>query len=441
MGSIALVLSACADPYPPIVPAVDRPDAGDLLGVTTSVTTSDTEPVPEDPCEGDPSCVDVRTIAPLWTLEPGWSSSDFDGMVHGDLNGDGLVDMVWQAAGPGGTVDTLVVFGPLVRERVLPRDADVVLVDAHLVRVGEATGDGVPDLAVTRLVDGTDHVYYVVPGPLESGSVIDAAKSGLGPWSLVTISDFDGDGTLDLIESGYPTNPEETWTFSGWRGPSARWKVGEPSLHLSQHCVSGDARPPEVVPVWDADGDGSRDMCAYDLCGAYLLPSGTSGAFTLGDPQFAQITCTGSTPAGDLTGDGVTDFHEDGSTYSWAGPLTWAANGQPTSPQIAGANERDGYLQLGGVDVDVDGYPDFLLAHPLSPSSSASYQLWLVTGGPEGTFVNGGGTLVAGIVDSQVGVRRPAWVEGGRLYWPVVSSAGVGVLEYGPVDVVDLEGR
>ena len=139
----------------------------------------------------------------------------------GDVNGDGADDLVFAShrssedgITPSGAV--FVSFGPVTQGGVAREVADAVIYGAERSTTGkavvvlpDATGDGLPDLAVSADDDktyGGGGVVYILEGPPTDGNTADAWASYYAPnsetllgRSLAAPGDLNGDGLADLV--------------------------------------------------------------------------------------------------------------------------------------------------------------------------------------------------------------------------------------------------
>ncbi len=316
----------------------------------------------------DVTCIDADLVPPLWSLEPAYEYLD-QVRITEDVNGDGLVDARLDIRREdAASDDAVIVYGPLVRELVLPRDADLHVVESHCWW-GDRTGDGEFD-GLCQADDPTAPIFYVddalglVVGPLPQRIDPDLDSEVVYPppqvaWDGVD-TDFDG-----LIEPAVLT----IGRVELWRGDDpATWMVGEPDLTLQFPCAtesSGDPPSPFVAMCAnDDEGDGVHDLMVgleytqYTACVGeqdYLAPAATVGFVDLASSPLARKgSCLA--PAGDQDLDGIDDFDMGSSVM--AGPTTWI-DGAPISPTLFSFHEDLRYEDWTGVDFTGDGIDDW----------------------------------------------------------------------------------
>lgn len=152
----------------------------------------------------------------------------------GDLNGDGLTDLV-----VAGTRGLLVWYeSPNWKRHVVAREGGGWSCDAE---VGDVNGDGRKDIVVSDWYQKNRMVWFENPAAGE-------------PWKLhpiggprahdIELGDLDGDGDLDVVtrQQGGNGKTIEIWTQEGadrWRRDTLRCPVGE-GLHLGDLDKDGD---------------------------------------------------------------------------------------------------------------------------------------------------------------------------------------------------------
>src|SRR5216684_1652099 len=166
----------------------------------------------------------------------------------GDFNGDGLPDLAVANNHPSmGTVAVLLGNGDGSFQTARSFGAG-----SHPsgVAVGDFNGDGVPDLAVTNLgsyptyLDGGGSVLLGIgDGSFQTAR---SFQAGHGP-SFVALSDFNGDGFLDLAVANNLSNDV-----------SVLFGNGDGSFQAAQGFWTGSH--PSSVVVSDFNGDGLPDL-------------------------------------------------------------------------------------------------------------------------------------------------------------------------------------
>lgn len=333
-------------------------------------------------------------------------------LASGDLDGDGVDDLV---IGAPGASSTFLVLGPVASGGSLSA-ADAVLTgsDPYSVGVGDFDGDGAAE-AVTA--DYTAGMVYVSPLPAGGSSTVSGAASFslsgetsgdyAGRW--VSGGDTNGDGLDDLLIGA--SNDRAGGTTAG----AAYLVLGGASGSLSLSAAdcklvgeSGGDAAGRMLAMGDIDGDGLSDLVIgapgvstrESEAGAVYVVSGSSAAGTVdlstaeakvwGAGSGTRLSYERSLAAGDLNRDGHDDIVVGNSDYGaiqlFYGPLSGSIESSTADAMFyeesSGTGATTSGLALG--DADGDGALDLLIGGYLySPSGSALYagKAWLFTSG------------------------------------------------------------
>jgi uncharacterized delta-60 repeat protein len=170
--------------------------------------------------------------------DPGFR--DGDRVALGDVNGDGVLDVFSIAAFNGGPRTALYDGKDVLVARAAGRDPNKLVNDFYAsadgtdagrggrsIAVGDFSGDGVADLAVTgdnllgtgnqvTIFNGADLVAGKVPG-FGAGKLISFTVSGQPGSALVSLAavDADGDNLADLVVGSGAGQPSKVRTYLG----------------------------------------------------------------------------------------------------------------------------------------------------------------------------------------------------------------------------------
>lgn len=173
-----------------------------------------------------------------------------------DFNRDGHLDVVFVAEsdertqlflgdGRGGFVDA---------SDTLPRGSQ-----GNGLAVGDVDGDGLPDIVIGNTGDGAPARNFLwLNDPRQPGRFIDATATHLPDLDAhaqgIALADIDGDGDLDMVIAN-ERPPNRLWINDG----SGRFSDATDRLELLVPMETREAH------VFDADGDGHPDILFFNL--------------------------------------------------------------------------------------------------------------------------------------------------------------------------------
>ncbi len=218
----------------------------------------------------------------------------------GDLDGDGVVDLVVGAVGDDaldelsvnpGAVYVLQLAGIPSQEPYVPPTASLDGRAGRATLVAPSTTDGdeaiddpivvVPDLLGSTV--GVETVLSTVDGDVAFESVGEFA-TGAGP-SMASTADFDGDGADDIVTSNFAGD-----SFSYLASEPA---IGQPPFQAQVETPLPSDAGPVALGVGDMNGDSDLDVIVAADDGVTVFTGNGSGSFGAG--LFAQVN--GASPS------------------------------------------------------------------------------------------------------------------------------------------------
>jgi hypothetical protein len=250
------------------------------------------------------------------------------GIATGDFNGDGIPDLAIANSYNGTNTDSstsITIFLGNGDGTFTQGTSPTTGNEPYAIAVSDFNGDGILDLAV--LNQASNNVTILLGNGDGSFTQASSPSTGQSPSSL-TVGDFNGDGIADIaVAAGERTN---LVTVLQGKGDGTFTALTSPNLGTIY---------PTFIASGDLDGDGHIDlvMTGFDITTDNLTVATLHGN---GDGTFAapvsSITSTpvdyseyypGGIVVGDFDGDGLSDFAEvsayngDGTTTSDLGAV------------------------------------------------------------------------------------------------------------------------
>ena len=344
MAREALILPVCTGPY--------QISSGDLNG--------DGFPDLVIPCRGEllsptlprPANDQLTVYLNPGASEGAWVRRDFTvgfGPYHsatGDLDGDGLQDVVVPNYHSNDGRDLSILYGSRDRAELLEDAVSVSFDDAQLINeygldnkgnpryatpgltsavIADFNSDGRPDIVS---VSYQSNVFYVLLNEGERRFRTARYPQQPAPYDMllggprdIAVADYDGDGELDLAFSMYESNLIEVWRgdgqggFSAWRRMPSHGRI---PYHLKSGDLDQDGRPDIVVGNRSTSDNvvllrNDADRFVYD--GSFTLQTAKRGEVTADEIRDVELA--------DLDGDGRLDLiataRESGKVALWRG--------------------------------------------------------------------------------------------------------------------------
>ena len=328
----------------------------------------------------------------------------------GDVDGDGSDDLLVSAPfnddGGSNAGAAYLVYGPVTADLDLS-SADAKLtgegaddyVGYSALAAGDVNSDGIDDLLLGAQGGGAAGAAYLVYGPVTADLDLSSADakltgeaSGDAAGASVSVGDLNGDGYSDLIVGAYGSSDGGSYAGAAYLvyGPvTADLDLSAADAKLIGENA-GDYAGWSIASAGDVDADGHDDL----LIGAYGNDDGGGDAgaaylvygplLTDLDLSAADAKLIGEDPddragisvasAGDVDADGHGDLlvgaeHDDdggvdaGAAYLVYGPVTANTDLSAAHSKLIGEDVED-YAGSSGAsagDMDADGYGDLLV--------------------------------------------------------------------------------
>jgi hypothetical protein len=243
----------------------------------------------------------------------GWTSNDAYPRLLGDVNGDGMADIV--GFGSAGTYVSLATGGGNFASAMLgisgfgssPAGGGWTSDDAYPRVLGDVNGDGLGDIVgfgsagtYVSLATGDGHFASAMLGIAGFGS----SPAG-GGWTSDNayprlVADVNGDGKADIVGFGNAGVYVALATSGGNFGESFLALTGFGAPPAAGGWSSEDLYPREIA---DINGDGRADIVGFGGAGVYFALGNSDGSF---GPVTADLASFGaSAPAGGWTSDNI----------------------------------------------------------------------------------------------------------------------------------------
>ncbi len=240
------------------------------------------------------------------TPDPSWSVAGIS-----DFNGDHKADVLWRNSSSGLLADWFMNGSQITNRGVLNINGTPITPDASwsVAGIGDLNGDGISDL-LWRNASGSTAAWIMNGSSIVNSGFLNVNDTVIAPdssWSVAGMGDFNGDKFSDLLWRNSVT------------GELAEWQLHSAAIIGAAHVNSGGVglRPDaswSMAGVGDFNGDGDADMLWRNSNGTVAEWLMNGAAVTDG----SAITYNGSAvniaanwnvvEIGDFNGDGNSDI-------------------------------------------------------------------------------------------------------------------------------------
>jgi hypothetical protein len=283
-------------------------------------------------------------------------------LAAGDVNGDGIPDIVYADAGDEGYPDAVYFragradgqLDPPVRLNLStyfqPNSTRRCPITA--LAIGDLTGDGRADVAVGSWNCGVLVLRQTASGALDPGQFLDELIQ------VLRIADINGDGRLDLVGVQNYWNKAFVWI-----------QKLDGSLVLDQTPGLGDVAGRDVA-IGDIDGDGRPDLIVAlraegaNIANIAILLQQADGHFA--PPRYlntGQLNGIWGVAVGDFNGDGKLDIAGTTNANAPASLVVLFQAADGSFPATTVLPTLDGAYSVLAADINGDGRVDIVVRH------------------------------------------------------------------------------
>jgi uncharacterized repeat protein (TIGR01451 family) len=239
--------------------------------------------------------------------------------------------------------------------------------------------DGTADIIWQDPVSGLAQVWLL--GGAQGTSIVGAANlTASNPWRIVGVGDFNLDGNPDVVWQDPVTGAAQVWFLGGAQGNV-----------VTGAAILSNGNSWRIMSIADFNGDGQPDCIWQDpvtgLAQIWFL-GGVQGTTIAGAVNLTASNSWRIVGTGDFNGDGRPDV-------LWQDPVSgttqiWYLNGAQGNVVFSAVNLTGSNIwRIAAVnDLNGDGHPDVVWQDPVSGTS----QVWFL-GGTQGTTITGAGAL------------------------------------------------
>jgi hypothetical protein len=285
-------------------------------------------------------------------------------VAAGDLNGDGLADVIVQGPVDGFQSDVAILFGQA--DGTLSGPTYLTNVIPYSLTIADVDGNGTADLVTITTDNSSNTVLEILLGDGRGnfGVVSGAQKfSGIFP-SAPQVVDLDGDGKPDVIISVAATGGNNLIWFKNLGGGLFAVPVTLPTVQYGNSFaiadVNGDGKPDIVYQIYNATASAALIHTLVNQGNGQFLDTvaqglnGVTGPFAVMDFNLdgkPDLVVQAAAPGGGIALYSFTGVGD--GTFSSAATTTLSAPVAYETFQLASGDfDHDGFPDLVGVDIE-----------------------------------------------------------------------------------------
>jgi predicted lipoprotein with Yx(FWY)xxD motif len=333
----------------------------------------------------------------LWEESTSGNNAHIEAQVVGDLDGDGLPDVLVNSyVGPEDNITATVIAkkgsdGTHLWEESISGDYAYIYAEV----VGDLDGDGLPDVLVNSGVGPYDNATSTLIAKKGSDGThlweesISGYEAGI---DAEVVADLDGDGLPDvMVNSGVGPDDNVTSTVIAKKGSNGN--------HLWEESISGYEAGIDAEVVADLDGDGLPDVLVRSCVGTFdnqtatvIAKKGSNGTHLWEEPINGYDAIINYEVVADLDDDGVPDVLVSSSVgpYSNRTYTVIAEKGSDGThlweESVSGSGAYNDISAEVVADLDGDGLPDVLVHNNVGSSASQTFTV-IAKKGSDGTHL------------------------------------------------------
>jgi hypothetical protein len=291
-----------------------------------------------------------------------------NGMVLIDFDGDGKPDLAtannYSTLGTSASVSVLHNTSSGGFISFAPRADLPTGIGTYAIAAGDLDGDGMPDMVSSSVGNQTISVFRntSTPGAIAFAGKIDYAV-GQSPFSIA-IGDLDGDGKPDIVVGNSLSNSLSIFKNSSTPG----------NISFAARVDIPTALFPQNIALGDIDGDGKPDLVVVNLLSnSFSVFRNTSSPGTISFSARVDVATGADNPfglaIGDIDGDGKADVVITNNNYTSVTPAAISMSifrnlSSPGSISFASpfnGNGSGNAYNPAITDINGDGYPDIVV--------------------------------------------------------------------------------